>query len=50
MRIRKIAELVTANLLTVGILFVASSFISLETTKTMTRNGSTTFHMLKIKL
>lgn len=50
MRIRNIAELVTANLLTVGLLLAASSFISLETTRTSTRSGSTTFHMLKIKL
>ena len=50
MRIRNIAEIVTANLITLGILVVTSSFVSLETTRTMTRNGSTTCHMLKLKL
>jgi hypothetical protein len=50
MRIRNIAEIVTANFLTVGIFVFVSTFISLETRHITTRSGTMTSHMLKIKL
>ncbi len=50
MRVRKIAELVTVNLITVGLLIVVSSVIRFETTRTLTRNGYITSHSLKLQL